>query len=114
MIKPFASRPSVGGFFFWEDGEIYREASYLQFPFHRKELGGGDPPRSAPPPSRGEQPESNPLPPYTPMGEPQQQMVRYAPAGQRGARGCALAQSQRAVYGPSGAAEVPMAVPAHG
>jgi len=24
LIKPFASRTSVGGFFFWEDGEINR------------------------------------------------------------------------------------------
>jgi len=29
--KPFASRTSVGGFFFWEDGEINRASSYLQF-----------------------------------------------------------------------------------
>src|SRR5215471_11193633 len=80
LVKPFASRPCIGGFFFWEDGEIYRESSYAQFPFHRKELGGGDalpPPAPAPPPqvpvsahaavssSRGE-PDHRPLPPYTP------------------------------------------------
>lgn len=67
LIKPFASRPSVGGFFFWEEGEIYRESSYLQFPFHRKELGGGETPRPAPPP-RAEA-GGAPLPPYTPLPE---------------------------------------------
>src|SRR6185295_7717307 len=51
LIKPFASRTSIGGFFFWENGAINRESSYLQFPFHRGELGGVEPrpqPRPAP------------------------------------------------------------------
>ena len=42
LIKPFATRPATGGFFFWEDGDIQRESSYLEFPFHRRELGGGE------------------------------------------------------------------------
>jgi len=66
IVKPFASRTSIGGFFFWEDGEINRESCYLQFPFHRGELGGGEPrpiPAAAPPESE------RPLPPYTPAAE---------------------------------------------
>jgi hypothetical protein len=51
LVKPFATRPCIGGFFFWEDGEINRESTYLQFPFVRRELGGGDP-RSAPGPRK--------------------------------------------------------------
>jgi hypothetical protein len=77
LIKPFASRPSIGGFFFREDGEIYRESSYLQFPFHRKELGGGETPRPAPPPRAAS--DSHPLPPYTPVG---QELVPLVPADQ--------------------------------
>jgi hypothetical protein len=67
LIKPFASRPSVAGFFFWEDGEINRESSYLQFPFHRQELGGGEP-RPAPP-LRRQEPEDRPLPAFRPEAE---------------------------------------------
>jgi hypothetical protein len=44
LIRPFVTRTSLGGFFFWEHGKISREASCLEFPFNRKELGGGDPP----------------------------------------------------------------------
>src|SRR5436190_11023085 len=43
LIKPFATRASIAGFFFWEEGDINREASYQEFPFHRRELGGGEP-----------------------------------------------------------------------
>jgi len=79
LVKPFATRPSIGGFFFWEDGEIHRESSYLQFPFDRRELGGGEH-RPAPPPApppRAVQPERAPasggvpLPAYTPAIEPE-------------------------------------------
>ena len=49
LIKPFATRTSVAGFFFWEDGEIHSESSYREFPFHRRELGGGEPNLSAGP-----------------------------------------------------------------
>jgi hypothetical protein len=78
VIKPFASRPSVGGFFFWEDGEIYRESSYLQFPFHRKELGGGETPRLALP-GRTD-PDSSSLPPYTPVVN--QELIPLNPSDQ--------------------------------
>jgi hypothetical protein len=71
LIKPFASRPCVGGFFFWEDGEINRESSYLQFPFQRKELGGGETPAPAAPPANSYS-GLPPLPPYTPLDEPRE------------------------------------------
>jgi hypothetical protein len=66
LIKPYASRPSLGGFFFWEDGAINRESTYLQFPFNRSELGGGE----ARPVAEAPRPEGErPLPPYTPAAE---------------------------------------------
>lgn len=43
LVKPFATRASVAGFFFWEDGRMEMEAPYAQFPFSRRELGGGAP-----------------------------------------------------------------------
>jgi hypothetical protein len=39
LVKPRITTPSVGGFFFWEDGRIHCGASYLEFPFDRRALG---------------------------------------------------------------------------
>src|SRR5437867_1548581 len=76
LIKPYASRTSVGGFFFWENGKINRESSYLQFPFHRGELGGGER-RPDPVAAR---PESEPaLPPYSPAAELRSRPVDFKP-----------------------------------
>lgn len=42
LVKPFATRTSSAGFFFRESSEFLRtDASYLEFPFKRKDLGGG-------------------------------------------------------------------------
>ncbi len=41
LVKPFATRVSMAGLFFRENGRIHGESSYLEFPFRRKELGGG-------------------------------------------------------------------------
>ncbi|MEI8155071.1 MAG: hypothetical protein WCG92_26360 [Hyphomicrobiales bacterium] len=42
LIKPYATRVSVGAFFFREEGSFKRtKESYLEFPFRRKDLGGG-------------------------------------------------------------------------
>jgi hypothetical protein len=38
VIKPSAARPSVAGFFLWEDGKVRGESSDLEFPFNRKAL----------------------------------------------------------------------------
>jgi proteasome lid subunit RPN8/RPN11 len=51
LVKPFTTRPNLGGFFYWEGASIHRAASRQEFPFHRRELGGGEPaPVVAPPP----------------------------------------------------------------
>lgn len=41
IIKPYATRASVAGFFFWEGESLRSDSPYLEFPFRRKELGGG-------------------------------------------------------------------------
>lgn len=41
LIKPYATRVSVAGFFFREGANVHTEATYLEFPFRRRELGGG-------------------------------------------------------------------------
>jgi hypothetical protein len=38
LVRPHASKTSVGGFFFWEEGTIRRQATYLEFPFSRAEI----------------------------------------------------------------------------
>jgi proteasome lid subunit RPN8/RPN11 len=43
LIRPFATRVSMAGIFFEEHGQIHPEKSPLEFPFRRKELGGGSP-----------------------------------------------------------------------
>jgi len=94
LIRPFATRTGIGGFFIWENGEINRESSYQQFPFSRIELGGGElrsakmqrpapppvstpiarqelpaPPRRDPPPAPLQQ-RHDPLPPARPREDP--------------------------------------------
>lgn len=41
VIKPYATKVSMAGIFFREDGQFKADASHLEFPFRRKELGGG-------------------------------------------------------------------------
>ncbi|MGE5646784.1 MAG: hypothetical protein ACM336_13430 [Acidobacteriota bacterium] len=38
LVRPHASKTSVGGFFFWEEGNIHRQSTYLEFPFSRAEI----------------------------------------------------------------------------
>ncbi len=41
LVRPFATKVSQAGFFFEENGQIRSDATYLMFPFRRRELGGG-------------------------------------------------------------------------
>ncbi|MCC6857794.1 MAG: hypothetical protein IT158_04500 [Bryobacterales bacterium] len=41
LVRPFAMRAGVAGFFFWQDGRLVREPSAQEFLFSRAELGGG-------------------------------------------------------------------------
>jgi hypothetical protein len=42
VVRPSADGPAVGGFFFWEEGDINRRAPYRQFPFDREQLVAGE------------------------------------------------------------------------
>ena len=42
LVQPFATRAPVAGFFIQEKGGLKSDSSYLEFPFRRRELGGGD------------------------------------------------------------------------
>lgn len=43
LIRPFATKVSMAGFFFRESGEFPSGPTYLEFPFRRRELRGGSP-----------------------------------------------------------------------
>jgi hypothetical protein len=48
LVKPFATKASLAGFFIQENGVLNPEKSYLEFPFRRRELGGGAPSNERP------------------------------------------------------------------
>ena len=45
LVRPVPGTVGSAGFFFWQDGDIHRESSFLEFPFHvsRLPLGLGHP-----------------------------------------------------------------------
>jgi len=47
LVKPFATKPGIGGFFVRENG-VFPAATPLEFPFRRWEMTGEEPPRRAP------------------------------------------------------------------
>ena len=47
LVKPFATRAPMAGIFFREDGEMHGESPFNEFPFRRRELGGGSAERQA-------------------------------------------------------------------
>lgn len=57
LIRPFATKVSMAGFYFREDGEFQGGPPLVEFPFRRKELGGGDEVAQAP--NRPRQESSN-------------------------------------------------------
>ncbi len=42
LVKPSPDRTAVGGFFFWEEGEMNRKQTYLPFPMSARDLELGD------------------------------------------------------------------------
>jgi len=64
LVRPEPGGNSVGGFFFWEDGDMHREATYQEFPFNPANL----PLVSAPPASP--QPAAEPAPPVAARAAP--------------------------------------------
>ena len=72
LVRPEAAG-SVGGFFFWEDGDIHRESSYQEFPFDAVRLPLAVEPAAATPvaaaPAAAE-PAPPPMPPPVPRAMP--------------------------------------------
>src|ERR1035438_8390793 len=42
LVRPSTEGPPMGGFFFWEEGDVNRRSTYRQFPFDCARLGAGD------------------------------------------------------------------------
>ena len=83
QVKPYATRVSVGGFFFREGDSIHMESTYLEFPFRRKELGGGLGPRMATRRGREEgyaTPGDDPAASYDPESTPSAPPAPFAAA----------------------------------
>lgn len=72
LVKPFATKPSVGGFFVREKG-VFPSATRLEFPFRRWEMTGEEPPRRPPMQERmrtDTEPASDEAPASSPPREP--------------------------------------------
>jgi hypothetical protein len=41
LVRPSMEGPAMGGFFFWEDGDVNRRSTYRQFPFDGARLAAG-------------------------------------------------------------------------
>jgi len=42
LVRPSTEGPAMGGFFFWEEGDVNRRSTYRQFPFECARLATGD------------------------------------------------------------------------
>ncbi len=76
LVRPFATKTSVGGIFIREEGGFHGEASYLEFPFRSAQLTTSlwTPPEAAapaPPAPPAAAPVSTPPPPAKPGVRPQ-------------------------------------------
>lgn len=38
LVRPDAGKAATAGFFFWEEGDVHRQSTYLEFPFSREEI----------------------------------------------------------------------------
>lgn len=69
LVKPFATRASMGAIFIRESGHLRTDASYLEFPFRRSELGGAlEDPVDFPLADAAEAPVIEAPPPHTDSG----------------------------------------------
>lgn len=76
LVRPSAEGPAMGGFFFWEDGDVNRRAPYRQFPFDARMLAGGEYPIAGGPPAPATGRIARPAP--VPVPKPISQMPRAA------------------------------------
>jgi outer membrane biosynthesis protein TonB len=69
LVRPAMEGPPMGGFFFWEDGDINRRSPYRQFPFDCARLAEGDFPITAGQPAVAPVPPPRPVPVLVPKPE---------------------------------------------
>jgi hypothetical protein len=81
LVKPFATKPGIGGFFVRENG-AFPAATPLEFPFRRWEMTGEEPPRRAPIQERKRKER-----------EPEKRDKAYAPPPANGDKGAAAPES---------------------
>jgi protein TonB len=77
LIRPFATKASVGAIFIWEDGSVRGDASYLEFPFRSAQLPAGAPAHQAEVPESGPAVTTTPAP-VAPKGPVRAQIVPIA------------------------------------
>jgi protein TonB len=100
LVRPFATKTSVGGLFIREDGVFHGEASYLEFPFRSAQLT----------PSLWTPPEAAPAPP--PPAPPVAAPASAPPAAKPGVRPQVVPIGLRRDAGPSApAADAKVATP---
>jgi len=61
LVRPSTEGPAMGGFFFWEDGEVNRRSTYRQFPFDGARLATGYFPITGGPPAAAPLPRPAPV-----------------------------------------------------
>src|SRR5580658_1682276 len=61
LVRPSTEGPAMGGFFFWEDGEVDRRSTYRQFPFDSVRLAEGNYPITGEKPAVAEAPRPAPV-----------------------------------------------------
>ncbi len=69
LVKPYATKPSEARLFVREDGAFRPDEPQGSFPFRRRELGGGKPPRRARPSDRQSEAAESSSPGLTPLME---------------------------------------------
>lgn len=72
LVRPSTEGPAMGGFFFWEDGDVNRRSPYRQFPFDCGRLAAGGFPIADEPPAPPPSARRLPVPmPNAPLPAPQ-------------------------------------------
>jgi TonB family protein len=80
LVRPATEGPAMGGFFFWEDGDINRRSPYRQFPFDCARLAEGDFPITAGQPAVAPAPAPPPRPVPILVPKPEARAARKLPS----------------------------------
>jgi hypothetical protein len=102
LVKPFATRVSQAGIFIRENGDIRADSSYKEFPFRRRELGGGDEPASPARPTGARPPRAEqPAPSMASTASPRQPVSQQQTQQQFRSRATQMASPAATFSAPS-------------